>query len=133
MKLEQMVIGGGLALVIGVSMVAIVADDLWEDEYHDAPAIPASLPAPVSHKKDGRDKIVCNSCHVILASKTGGAGQKAQGAGTGNNKNAGGASAGTPPIALGALAPVSHNDGRDTMVCQNCHEMLPPGPRAARP
>ncbi len=125
-----MVIGGGLALVIGLSVVAMFADDLWEDEYHDAPAIPAGIASP---HRDGRDKIACNSCHVILASKTGGAGQKAQRAGNGNNKNASGADAGAPLIALGAVAPVSHKDGRDTMVCQNCHEILPRGPRVPRP
>ncbi len=127
MKLETMVIGGGLALVIGVSAVAIVADDLFEDEYHDAPAIRAGVPAP---HRDGREKIVCNSCHVILPGKTDDAEREERRAEKGEGKaNTGG----VPPIALGAAAPVSHNDGRDTMVCQNCHEMLPPGPRAARP
>ena len=130
MKLEQMVIGGGLGLVIGVSVVAMFADDLWEDEYHDAPAIRAGIPAP---HRDGREKIACNSCHVILASKTGDAEEEARRAGNGNNKNARGADAGTPPIALGAVAPVSHKDGRDTMVCQNCHEILPHRPRVSRP
>ena len=106
-------------------MVAIVADDLWEDEYHDAPAIHAGIPAP---HRDGREKIVCSSCHVILPSKTGGAGQMAQGAGNETKKSAGGASAGTPPIAFADAALPSHDDGRNAMVCQNCHEILPDRP-----
>jgi hypothetical protein len=127
MKLEQMVIGGGLAFVIGLSVVAIVADDLWEDEYHDAPAIPAGIRAP---HHDGREKIACNSCHVILAGKTGDAVREERRAG----KGAGMANAGVvPPIALGSVVPVSHKDGRNTMVCQNCHEILPRGTRVPRP
>ena len=122
MKLETMVIGGGLALIIGVSAIAIVADDLFEDEYHDAPPIIDGLPAPLGHKKDGRDKIVCNSCHVIMPRKGGGP-AIARGAQVGS---------GTPPIALGAPIPPSHKDGRNKMVCQNCHEILPRGEAKTR-
>ncbi len=102
MKIEQIVIGGGLAVVIGLSVVAIFADDLWEDEYHDAPAIPAGILSP---HRDGREKISCNSCHVILVENTNNTEPEERRAEKGAERpNAGAAQL----IAFGGVAPVSH-------------------------
>ena len=112
MKMERWVIGGGVGFVIGISVVAMFADDLWEDEYHDAPAIAAGSAAP---HRDGREKIACSSCHVILAGNL-----DNRGLSTAIAENR---SVAAPTIVPGAVAP--HNDGRENMVCQNCHVVAP--------
>lgn len=114
MKLESWIIGGGLGLCLVLTVAAMFADDLWEDDYHDAPPIAAGISSP---HRDGREKIACNSCHVILASHTTG--------GTGTAQAAGRAGGGIPPIVVGAIAP--HRDGRENMSCQNCHQILARG------
>jgi hypothetical protein len=114
MKLESWIIGGGLGLCIVLSVAAMFADDLWEDDYHDAPPIAAGIPSP---HRDGREKIACSSCHVVLAANAAGNMETAPAAGR--------VAMAPPPIVVGAVAP--HRDGRETIPCQNCHQILPRG------
>nr|CRH04744.1 Putative magnetosome protein MamX [Candidatus Magnetococcus massalia] len=84
-------------------LLSVVRDDPWEDHAYDqASPVAAGMPAP---HRDGREKMVCSSCHEIIKKKGG--------------RSVGG---GTPPIARGAPAPATHNDGRDKRVCSSCHQ-----------
>ncbi len=100
MKTEEWIIGAGAAIFLGLGAVTMLGDDIWEDEYHDAPAIYVGVPAP---HRDGREKIACASCHVIKVP-------------TGPT-----APPPPPPISANAKTPKTHFDGRDKMPCGNCH------------
>jgi hypothetical protein len=104
MKSEEWIIGAGAAVFIGLGVVTLIGDDIWEDEYHDAPEI---LVGTLTPHRDGREKIACASCHVIKVS------------------NAPGAPLPPPPIAANAKTPPNHNDGRHQLPCGNCHVIKP--------
>jgi hypothetical protein len=99
-----------LGVVFGVSVffTAVFSEDFWADHGYDvAPPIVAGRPAP---HRDGREKMVCTSCHVVVPPKAG-------------------PSVGVLPIVEGTPAP--HADGREAMPCSNCHTIIPKGKTAA--
>ncbi len=104
MKIEEWIIGAGAAVFLGLGTITMLADDIWEDEYHDAPEILVGTLAP---HRDGRENIACASCHVIKIS-------------TARN-----APPPPPPISINAKTPISHSDGRHQMSCGNCHVIKP--------
>ncbi|OEJ64952.1 magnetochrome domain-containing protein [Magnetovibrio blakemorei] len=110
MKSEEWIIGIGVAVLLGIAVITIFAEGLWEDEYHDAPAIAAGTFPP---HRDGREKIACASCHVVLA----------QGTPHTGSPNATGP---LPPPPILPNAPAPHVDGREKMACKNCHVILKP-------
>ncbi|MBF0251959.1 MAG: magnetochrome domain-containing protein, partial [Alphaproteobacteria bacterium] len=104
-----------------------------------APPIQAGMPAPHT---DGRENMACANCHQILTAMTNGAAQGAPVAMT----NAQGYSFAAPPSSLafnvmatpvaapaGAPPPIlasatsPHTDGRETMACNTCHQVLAAG------
>jgi hypothetical protein len=101
MKTEEWIIGASAAVFLGLGMVTMFGDEIWEDEYHDAPAITVGTMPP---HRDGREKIACASCHVVKPST---------------------APNGPPPISANAPTPQNHFDGREKMLCQNCHVIKP--------
>ncbi|WP_173979975.1 magnetochrome domain-containing protein [Magnetospirillum sp. UT-4] len=94
----------GIAFSMTLVLTAVFSANPWEDHtYGMAPPIVAGMSAP---HRDGRDKMVCSSCHVVTpapaASSTG---------------------PGVLPIVAGTPAP--HTDGRENMNCANCHTIIP--------
>ena len=90
-----------------------------------APAIKATANIPGNHRRDGRDKMNCASCHQIK----GAAGQPAAMA-----VAAPGGQQPAPVISLNDAPPATHNDGRNRMNCANCHQFSGgPGQPVAMP
>ncbi|ABK44739.1 hypothetical protein Mmc1_2238 [Magnetococcus marinus MC-1] len=102
MKVAEWIMAVAIVFSLAFFLLSIARNDPWDDHAYDqAPPIAVGMPAP---HRDGREKMVCSSCHELI-------------------KNRGGniAQTGLLPIARGAPAPISHNDGRDKRVCSNCH------------
>jgi serine protease Do len=88
-----------------------------------APRIAANDPIPGNHKRDGRDKMNCMSCHQIKGAAAAAAFQPAQ-----NSPAFGMAvaaqNAPAPRISANERAPGNHKrDGRDKMNCMTCHQI----------
>ncbi|MEG3620031.1 magnetochrome domain-containing protein [Magnetovibrio sp. PR-2] len=105
MKSEEWIISAGVATLVVVVMITMFVDEFWEDDYTDAPVITVGTFAPHS---DGREKVACASCHVVVPRGSGGASTPPP----------------PPPISANAPIPPSHNDGRGKMACKNCHQIL---------
>ncbi|CAK0747871.1 Magnetosome protein MamX [uncultured Gammaproteobacteria bacterium] len=96
----------GIAFGMTMFLIAIFNDNPWNDHtYAVASPIVAGVPAP---HRDGREKMVCSSCHVVVPAKT-----------------VAGTAAGVLPIVQGTPAP--HHDGRENLVCSNCHTIVAKG------
>jgi len=94
----------GVIFGIGVFFTAVFSASPWADHGYDvAPPIIAGRPAP---HRDGREKMVCTSCHAVVAAKTT-------------------PQTGILPIIDGVPAP--HTDGRENQACSNCHTIVPKG------
>ncbi|OSM08653.1 magnetochrome domain-containing protein [Magnetofaba australis] len=110
MKMAEWIMASGIVFGLGFFLLAVFDDDPWDDHAYDkAPPVGAGVPAP---HRDGREKMVCSSCHEIIAKNgrvTAGPGQ-------------GGGPPPIPPITQGTPSP--HKDSRDKMACANCHEII---------
>lgn len=109
--MAEWIMAVGIIFGVALFVSAIYASDPWQDHSYDvAPPIVAGRAAPHT---DGREKMVCSSCHVVVVPK----------AGTGQ--------LGPLPIVEGVPAP--HTDGREKVACTNCHTIVartkgPPAP-----
>ena len=93
----------GIAFGVAMFLTATFSDDLWSDHTYDmAPPIIAGIPAPHT---DGRQEMVCSSCHIVLPPQA-----------------AGGQSGGLLPIVKGSPNP--HTDGLEKMACTSCHTII---------
>ena len=103
----------GIAFSLALFFTAAFSDDPWQDHSYDrAPPIVAGASAP---HLDGREKMVCSSCHMVVPPKTAAAGQQP----------------GPLPIVQGMPSP--HVDGRERMACAGCHTIVPKGARPPAP
>ncbi|MEO5367136.1 MAG: magnetochrome domain-containing protein [Magnetococcus sp. WYHC-3] len=101
MKSAEWIMASGVVFSVGFFALAFFSDDPWEDHVYDRAApIGPGVPAP---HRDGREKMVCSSCHEIIAQPPG-------------------TPTGIPPIVLGG--PVPHTDGREKRVCSGCHQIV---------
>lgn len=95
----------GIAFALALFLTAIFNANPWEDHtYQVAPPIVAGMPAP---HKDGREEMVCSSCHIVTHPKT---------------------VSGAPPGAVLPIVegtPAPHKDGREKMNCAMCHTIIP--------
>jgi hypothetical protein len=89
------------------------------------PPIQANAPIPGNHRRDGRGKVACESCHQILG------GAKWQGQlmpaafGMGDVQAQTVAAQQGPPIQANAPIPGNHRrDGRGKVACESCHQIL---------
>ncbi|WP_158498782.1 magnetochrome domain-containing protein [Magnetospira sp. QH-2] len=104
--------GASIVFSLALLLITLFSDDLWEEhDYEHAPPIVAGIPAP---HMDGREKMACSSCHVIMSTRN-------QAALPSTNPNATGIA--VPPIKAGTLSP--HTDGREAQPCRNCHQIIP--------
>ena len=101
----------GVIFGVGVFFTAVFSASPWADHGYDiAPPIVAGRPAP---HRDGREKMVCTSCHAVVAATSA-------------------PQSGILPIVDGVPAP--HTDGRENQTCSNCHTIVPKGKlRAVNP
>ena len=98
------IMASGIVFGMAMFLTAVFNDNPWNDHtYSKASPIVAGMPSP---HRDGRDKMVCSSCHVVVPAKPA----------------AGPASWGLP-IVRGTKAP--HIDGREKMACASCHTIVP--------
>ncbi|CAA7625447.1 magnetosome protein MamX [Magnetospirillum sp. SS-4] len=96
----------GIAFSMALVLTALFNANPWEDHTYDlAPPVVTGMPAP---HRDGREKMVCSSCHIVTP--------PAIGTGPGS---------GTLPIVQGTPAP--HTDGREKMPCASCHTIVKKG------
>ena len=97
----------GVVFALALFLTAVFNINPWQDHtYQLAPPIVAGMPAP---HKDGREKMVCSSCHIVTSAKAGA------------NSPAGV----VLPIPVGSPSP--HQDKRSQMDCAQCHTMVPKG------
>jgi Magnetochrome domain len=97
------IMAAGIAFGVAMFLTATFSDDLWSDHtYGMAPPIIAGTVAPHS---DGRQEMVCSSCHIVLPPQAGG-----------------GQPGGLLPIVKGG--PVPHTDGREKLPCDSCHTII---------
>jgi len=96
----------GIAFSLALFLTAAFSEDPWRDHTYDRAApIVAGMPAP---HRDGREKMVCSSCHIVVAPKIA----------TGPQSRA-------LPIVKGTPSP--HIDGRAKVACANCHRVVSKG------
>ncbi|MBF0255926.1 MAG: PDZ domain-containing protein, partial [Gammaproteobacteria bacterium] len=88
------------------------------------PPIQPNAPIPGNHKRDGRGKVACESCHAING------GGKWQGQLLPAAMVV--AAPQGPPIRPNAMPPANHNDGRDRMACATCHQIIGAGQGAGQ-
>jgi ferredoxin len=108
----------GIAFGLALFLTAAFNANPWDDHaYGLAPPIVSGMPAP---HRDGREKMVCSSCHVVMPPKT---------------------VAGAPPGAVLPIVqgtPAPHTDGREKIACSSCHtiiakgKVVPPAPPPAQ-
>ena len=97
----------GIAFALALFLTAVFNINPWEDHtYQMAPPIVAGMPAP---HRDGREEMVCSSCHIVTQPKN----------------PAGSAAAGKLPIVAGMPSP--HTDARSQMKCEACHTIVAKG------
>ncbi len=93
----------GVAFGMAMFLTAVFNGNPWKDHsYANAAPIVAGAPSP---HRDGRDKMVCSSCHIVVPVKM-----------------AMGPNSWVLPIVKGTKAP--HVDGREKQVCSACHTIL---------
>ncbi len=96
----------GIAFSLALVLTAAFSDDPWRDHTYDrVPPIVAGMSAP---HRDGREKMVCSSCHIVVPPKA-----------------AAGPGPGLLPIVQGTPAP--HVDGREKIACASCHTIVRKG------
>ncbi|MDQ6991931.1 MAG: magnetochrome domain-containing protein [Mariprofundus sp.] len=119
MKTHEWIIGAGVGFSVLAIAVAMFSKGLWQDEdYEDAPTIMAGVPAP---HHDGREKMVCASCHRVTIHRRNGL--------FGGKPKGGGATMAAPTITAGIPAP--HRDGRENVDCTACHQVVLPSKGAS--
>ncbi|MGN7612234.1 magnetochrome domain-containing protein [Magnetococcales bacterium HHB-1] len=100
----------GISFGVIILSIALFSDDFWEDEaYEHAPPIRNTSRAP---HKDGREKMVCSSCHQIIQNQANTTPPMHQALNPLQT---------APPIQAGTRAP--HRDGRERQPCRNCHSI----------
>lgn len=96
----------GIVFGLALFVTATFRGNPWEDHtYGLAPPILADARSP---HVDGREKMVCSSCHIVVPRKT-----------------LPGQSPAVLPIVQGTPAP--HRDGREALPCAECHTIIPRG------
>ena len=94
----------GIAFALALFLTAVFNANPWEDHtYQAAPPIVAGIPAP---HRDGREEMVCSSCHIVTQPKI----------------LPGAPADAVLPIVAGTPAP--HTDGREKMNCAACHTII---------
>jgi hypothetical protein len=102
-NLAAWIMASGIVFGLAMFLTAVFNANPWNDHtYSKAAPIVAGMASP---HRDGRDEMVCSSCHIVVPAKM-----------------AVGPRSWVLPILKGTRAP--HSDGRERMTCSACHTIL---------
>ncbi|MBF0176981.1 MAG: magnetochrome domain-containing protein [Magnetococcales bacterium] len=101
-NIAEWIMAAGVVFSIGLLLLTIIPDNPWNDHvYNNVPPIVAGVASP---HKNGRQMMVCSSCHEVM-----------QIDGTGQTRA-------IPPVIEGTPNP--HPDARGQQNCGRCHKMI---------